>query len=69
MLKWPHTIIVNAKSFVDGTYHGFDINHPQSYLDKFCYQFNLKFFRDQLFPRLLCAVANFIIFGYADLTR
>jgi transposase-like protein len=69
MLKWLHTLIGNAKAFVNGTYHGLDDKHLQSYLDEFCYRFNRRGFRDQIFPRLLCAVTNSNILGYADLTR
>ena len=29
MLKWLHTIISNAKAFVEGTYHGMERKHIQ----------------------------------------
>lgn len=42
MLKWLHTIISNAKAFVEGTYHGMERKHIQLYLDEFCYRFNRR---------------------------
>lgn len=69
MLKWLHTLIGNFKAFVNGTFHGLDDKHLQSYLDEFCYRFNRRGLRDQIFPRLLCAVVTSYILGYADLTR
>lgn len=68
-LKWLHTLVGNAKAFIDGTFHGLADKHLQCYLDEFCYRFNRRGFRSQIFPRLLCAVANSNILGYADLTR
>lgn len=69
MLKWLHVIIGNAKALVIGTFHGLDKKHLQRYLDEFCYRFNRRNLHGQLFPRLLLAVANSNILGYADLTR
>lgn len=69
MLKWLHILVGNAKAFISGTFHGLADKHLQSYLDEFCYRFNRRGFRCQIFPRLLCAVANSNILGYADLTR
>jgi transposase-like protein len=68
-LKWLHTLVGNVKALVNGTFHGLGDKHLQSYLDEFCYRFNRRGFRTQIFPRLLCAVANSNILGYADLTR
>lgn len=58
LLKWLHMVIGNAKAFVLGTYHGLGEKHLQSYLDEFCYRLNRRFFQEELFPRLLVAVAN-----------
>ena len=58
MLHWLHLIIGNAKSFLQGTYHGNCRGQLQSYLDEFCYRLNRRFHRDQLFTRLLCAVSR-----------
>ncbi len=37
--------------------------------DEFAFRFNPRFWPDQLFPRLVCAVAASNILGYGDLTR
>ena len=68
-LRWVHTLISNVKSFLLGTYHGLGKKHLQSYFDEFGFRFNRRFWPDQLFPRLVCAVATSNILGYVDLTR
>jgi len=52
-LKWLHTIVSNAKAFINGTYHGLDKKHLQLYLDEFCFRFNWRFDISKLFNRLL----------------
>lgn len=69
MLHWLHQIIGNLKASIIGTFHGFKEKHLQSYLDAFCYRFNRRFMRDEIFSRLLAAVTNSNILGYAELTR
>lgn len=56
-LRWLHTMIGNAKAFVQGTYHGLGKKHLQSYLDEFCYRFNRRNFSGEAFARLLAAAA------------
>ena len=68
-LHWVHTLISNVKSFLLGTYHGLGKKHLQSYFDEFDFRFNRRFWPNQLFPRLVCAVAVSSILGYGDLTR
>ena len=58
MLKWLHTIISNAKAFVEGTYHGMERKHIQLYLDEFCYRFNRRSYHENLFERLALACVN-----------
>ena len=67
-LKWVHTIISNAKAYIDGTYHGLDKVHLQSYLDEFCYRFNRRNRSKELFSRLLAACVDGPITTYAELT-
>lgn len=69
MLKWLHTIAGNAKAFVNGTFHGLGSKHLQSYLDEFCYRFNRRNHRSEIFSRLIYSVAKSNILGYAELTR
>lgn len=68
-LRWVHTLISNVKAFLQGTYHGLSKKHLQRYFDEFAFRFNRRFWPDQLFPRLLAAVAASHILGYVDLTR
>ena len=55
-LVWLHTIISNAKSFVQGTFHGLDALHLQRYLDEFCWRFNRRHRSDKIFFDLLRTV-------------
>ena len=66
-LKWLHTIVSNAKSFIAGTYHGLDVKHFQSYLNEFCYRLNRCFFPNELFDRLLYACISTATITYKKL--
>lgn len=56
-LKWLHTAISNFKAFILGTYHGRCLDY-QPYLNEFCFRFNRRGVRTELFPRLTRAVAT-----------
>lgn len=64
-LKWLHTVIGNVKAFIAGTYHGLGSKHLQSYLDEFCYRFNRRSFKGQLFNGLLnaCALTSTVTYN------
>jgi hypothetical protein len=66
-LRWVHTLISNVKTFLLGTCHGLGKKHLQSYFDEFSFRFIRRFWPDQIFPRLVCAVAASNILGYVDL--
>ena len=68
-LKWLHTVISNAKAFIGGTYHGLDSKHLQFYLDEYCYRFNRRKFKGQLFNRLLNACVSTRTITYATLVN
>lgn len=67
MLVWLHTIISNAKSFVQGTFHGLDELHLQRYLDEFSWRFNRRNRTDCIFFDLLRSVAFAPKQTYAEL--
>jgi transposase-like protein len=67
MLVWLHTIVSNAKSFVQGTFHGLDELHLQRYLDEFCWRFNRRKRTDKIFFDLLRSVVSAPKATYADL--
>lgn len=58
LLKWLHHMIGNAKTFINGTYHGTSTKHLQMYLSEFCYRFNRRSFHGAIFDRLLIAIAG-----------
>jgi len=67
VLAWLHTIISNAKSFVQGTFHGLDELHLQRYLDEFCWRFNRRHRANNIFFDLLRSVVSAPKATYADL--
>lgn len=68
LLHWLHIVIGNAKAFVNGTFHGLGEKHLQKYLDEFCYRFNRRNFKCEIFNRLLLAVAGSKPLTFAELT-
>ncbi|MCY9669537.1 IS1595 family transposase [Paenibacillus alginolyticus] len=66
-LKWLHTIISNAKAFIGGTYHGLDPKHLQAYLDEFCYRFNRREVKSELFNRLVHCCLSSTTITYPEL--
>lgn len=68
-LKWMHVTISNLKSFVQGTFHGLDSRHLQRYLDEFCFRFNRRKFKGELFNRLLQACVLTTTITYPELVR
>ena len=65
-LKWVHTILANAKAFIQGTYHGLGVKYLQEYLDEFTYRLNRRMHPKELFPRFVTAVASSHILGADD---
>ncbi len=55
VLPHVHRFISNLRAFVQGTHHGLSETHLQQYLDEFCYRFNRRHRRTEMFDRLLRA--------------
>ena len=55
LLPHVHTYISNLRSFIQGTFHGLEELHLQQYLDEYCYRFNRRKRRQELFDRVLLA--------------
>ena len=53
LLPWVHIIISNFKRWILDVFHGVSAKHLQSYLDEFCYRFNRRSERTDLFRRVL----------------
>ena len=68
LLHWLHIMLGNAKALVNGTFHGLGDKHLQRYLDEFCYRFNRRYFKGNIFDRLLIAVTSASSITFADLT-
>jgi hypothetical protein len=58
----------NAKAFIGGTYHGLDSKHLQAYLSEFCYRFNRRKFKGELFNRLLSCYSSTHVITFSELT-
>ena len=68
VLPHVHTFISNLRSFVQGTHHGLPETHLQQYLDEFCYRFNRRHRRGEMFDRLLLACLEQEELPYSALT-
>ncbi len=68
LLHWLHIVIGNAKAFVNGTFHGLGKKHLQRYLDEFCYRFNRRNFKGEIFNRLLLTIVSAKPLTFAELT-
>lgn len=68
-LKWLHTIVSNAKAFINGTFHGLDEKHLDFYLAEFCFRFNRRFKLDELLNRLLFSCLSGFKIAFAELTE
>jgi transposase-like protein len=56
-LKWVHLSIRNAKANFSSTHHKIKGIYLQNYLDEFCYKLNRRYFKTDIFDRLVLAVA------------
>ena len=56
-LHWVHIIVSNAKSLINGTFHGLDKTHLQKYLNEFCYRLNRRWSETNIFSRLYRSVS------------
>ena len=59
LLPWVHIIISNFKRWILDVFHGVSAKHLQSYLDEFCYRFNRRAQRTDLFRRVLNRCVRF----------
>lgn len=66
-LPWASTLTANLKRFLVGTHHLEAPKHLQRFADEFSYRFNRRWFKGQLFDRLLTACATTGSVRYADL--
>ena len=68
-LIWLHTMISNAKSFIQGTYHGMEKKHINLYLAEFCFRFNRRHFHEMLYQRLMIAALAAPVCRYSKLVN
>lgn len=68
VLPWVHTLISNAKSAIQGIFHGVSLKHLQRFLDEYCYRFNRRFKESELFDRLVTACVRTFTVTYTELT-
>lgn len=68
-LIWLHTMISNAKSFIQGTYHGMERKHIDLYLAEFCFRFNRRHFHEMLYQRLMIAALDAPVCRYNRLVN
>jgi transposase-like protein len=64
VFPWVHTAISNAKKLLLGVWHRIDDKYLQNYLNEYCYRYNRRYFKDQVFDRLLLAAVGYTCYGY-----
>jgi hypothetical protein len=57
-LKWVHVTISNAKINLLGAYRMIKNEYLQNYLNEFCYRLIRRYFGENLFKRMVVAVAG-----------
>jgi hypothetical protein len=60
--------ILHLQAFIAGTFHGLDAKHLQAYLNEFCYRFNRRNFKGELFNRLVNCCLSASTITFAELT-
>ena len=58
LLPWVHIAISNAKRMFLDIFHDIKPKYLQSYLNEFCYKYNRRYFRENLFDRLMIAAVT-----------
>lgn len=59
VLPWVHIAIGNAKRQIADIHRGIKPDYLQSYLNEFCYKFNRRYFKDDVFDRILITCVNY----------
>ncbi len=59
LLPWVHIAISNAKRLLLDVFHRIDDDFMQNYLNEFVYKFNRRYFRENLFDRLLSVAVSY----------
>ncbi len=69
VLPWVHVTIANFKRWILDAFHGVSAKHLQAYLDELCYRLNRRWYRTDLFQRILNRCARYVkSITYAQLT-
>jgi transposase-like protein len=55
-LAWLHKMISNAKSWIQGTFHGLPATLLQCHLDEFCWRFNHRWQQERIVDDLIALV-------------
>lgn len=64
VFPWVHTAISNAKRLILGVWHRVNDKYLQNYLNEYCYRFNRRHFKEQIFDRILIAAVSYTSYGY-----
>jgi len=57
-LKWVHITISNVKRNLLGVYHMISGEYLQNYLNEFCYRLNRRYFAENIYDRMIIAIAG-----------
>jgi len=66
LFPWVHVAISNAKRLLLDVWHRIDEKYLQNYLNEYCYRFNRRFIRADVFDRLLAVSVKYTSYGYSS---
>lgn len=64
VFPWVHTAISNAKRLLLGVWHRINDKYLQNYLNEYCYRFNRRHMKENIFDRLLVTAVSYTSYGY-----
>jgi DNA-directed RNA polymerase subunit RPC12/RpoP len=64
LFPWAHVAISNAKRLLLDVWHRIDDRYLQNYLNEYCYRFNRRFMKENVFDRLLAISVKYTSYGY-----
>jgi hypothetical protein len=69
LMTWVHNIISNVKNVIRGAHCGVSEKHLQAYLYEITYRFNRRFWKKELFDRLIQACVSAETITYKKLVH
>lgn len=66
LFPWVHVAISNAKRLLLDVWHRIDNDYLQNYLNEYCYRFNRRYMKADVFDRLLTISVKYTSYGHKN---